>query len=148
MTVVSNSSPLISLARIGKLELLAALFGEIAIPPEVHREVTVTGQALPGASEIKRADWIRVTPLPLAPDADLVGRCEGLGGGEAAAIYLGRALNADLVLLDERRARRVAAEVPLPIAGCLAVLETAFRRKRGHRSTWMLHRIASARNSI
>ena len=123
MTVVSNSSPLISLARIGKLELLAALFGQVSIPPEVHQEVTVDGRMLPGAEEVKRAGWIRVLGPPLPPDASLVQRCEGLGPGEAAAIYLGNYLHAELILLDEWKARRVAKEANLPIVGCLGILE-------------------------
>jgi predicted nucleic acid-binding protein len=37
--VVSDASPLIALERIGRLDLLADLFGSIAIPEAVAREV-------------------------------------------------------------------------------------------------------------
>lgn len=43
MIVVSNSSPLITLAQIGRLDLLPALYGSITIPREVHQEVVVAG---------------------------------------------------------------------------------------------------------
>lgn len=48
-----------------------------------------------------------------------------LDGGEAAAIGLALATKADLVLLDERKGRRVARERNLRIAGTLGVLESA-----------------------
>ena len=47
--VVSNSSPLIALPRIGRLEILASFNKRILVPAEVHHEVTVDGRGLPGA---------------------------------------------------------------------------------------------------
>jgi uncharacterized protein len=55
--VVSNSSPLISLARIGQLYLLASFYKRILVPAEVHHEVTVDGRGLPGAEEVRNAGW-------------------------------------------------------------------------------------------
>ena len=52
MIVVSNSSPLIALARIGRLNLLASLFKRILIPAEVEHEVTIAGRGLAGAEEV------------------------------------------------------------------------------------------------
>ncbi len=58
MIVVSDSSPLITLARAQHLELLRAFYGQVAIPREVYDEVTVAGAGLPGAKEVRRASWI------------------------------------------------------------------------------------------
>jgi hypothetical protein len=44
MTVVSNASPLINLARVGKLDLLRDLYGEIIIPDAVWHEVVKDGR--------------------------------------------------------------------------------------------------------
>jgi len=52
MRVVSNSGPLISLARIGALGLLKDYFGEIFVPHEVYNEVCVRGKGKPGAEEV------------------------------------------------------------------------------------------------
>lgn len=49
MIVVSDSSPLIALVRIGRLNLLASFYKRILIPAEVNHEVTVAGRGLPGA---------------------------------------------------------------------------------------------------
>ena len=44
MTIVSNASPLIALARIGQLDLLSQLYSEIIIPEAVWHEVVVEGE--------------------------------------------------------------------------------------------------------
>ena len=49
MIVVSNASPLIVLAKIGHLELLHTLFGDVRISSEVLQEVTVLGAGRPAA---------------------------------------------------------------------------------------------------
>ena len=51
MSVVSNASALINLARIGKLNLLRELYGELVIPKAVWHEVVVEGTGQPGADE-------------------------------------------------------------------------------------------------
>ena len=56
---VSDSSPLINLARIGELTLLRDLYGEIHIPKAVWREVVEKGEGQAGADEIKAATWIK-----------------------------------------------------------------------------------------
>jgi predicted nucleic acid-binding protein len=63
VTVVSNASPLIILARIGHLQLLADLYGRVVIPSEVHDEVVVAGRGRPGSEEAREASWIDVRPI-------------------------------------------------------------------------------------
>jgi len=53
MIVVSNTSPIINLAAIGRLELLQHLYGTIAIPQAVYHEIAVRGSGQPGAIEIQ-----------------------------------------------------------------------------------------------
>ncbi len=68
MSIVSNASPLISLARIGKLDLLRQLYGVLFIPEAVWHEVVIEGVGQPGADEVKAATWIKtksVTNTPL-----------------------------------------------------------------------------------
>ena len=59
MSVVSNASPLIGLARIGELELLRQLYGELVIPEAVEHEVVVEGADLPAADQVEKAAWIK-----------------------------------------------------------------------------------------
>jgi predicted nucleic acid-binding protein len=65
--VVSNSSPLITLARIGHLELLWRRFGRIHIGWEVYEEVVVRGSGRPAATSVGGADWIETHP-PAEPN--------------------------------------------------------------------------------
>ena len=127
MIAVSNSSPLVALARIQRLNLLAKLYQRIPIPAGVHQEVTVAGRGLPGAEEVRRAGWIEVA-APNAPlDSALAQACQTLGAGERGAILLARSLRADLILLDESKARRIARDAGLPMMGCLGILEAGHR---------------------
>ena len=61
MSVISNSSPLIALTQIGRLDLLRQLHAGICIPPAVAREVEPTVAKLP--------DWdlVREVAHPLQP---------------------------------------------------------------------------------
>jgi predicted nucleic acid-binding protein len=126
--VVSNSSPLVALARIGRLALLASFYKRILIPAEVHHEVTVAGRGLPGAEEVRNANWIEVISQKSPGYPSLAQVCQGLGAGERAAILLAKSLEADLVLLDEWKARRVAQDAGLSVVGCLGILEAGAQR--------------------
>jgi predicted nucleic acid-binding protein len=126
--VVSNSSPLIALSRIGRLELLGSFYQRILIPAEVHHEVTVAGHGLPGAEEVRNTGWIEVAQQNSPTDSLLEQACRGLGAGERGAVLLAKSLPADLVLLDEWKARRIARQAGLAMTGCLGVLEAGARR--------------------
>jgi predicted nucleic acid-binding protein len=59
MSTVSNASPLINLARIGKLDLLYQLYGKLIVPSAVWQKVVIEGAGQPGADDVKAATWIR-----------------------------------------------------------------------------------------
>lgn len=120
MIVVSNSSPLVSLAAIGRLELLHELYGTIIIPQAVHHEVVIQGLGQPGAVEVRTLDWIACRDVG---DPDMVTALEGrLDRGEAEAIALAVEVQADLLLMDERLGRAEAARFGLRFVGILGVL--------------------------
>jgi predicted nucleic acid-binding protein len=127
--VVSDASPLITLARANHLELLHEFYGQILIPREVYEEVTVAGAGLPGADEVQHASWIDVRAAT-SGDPAVESACTGLGAGERGVIYLAAALKPVLVLIDEDRARRVAKALGLAVAGSTAVLERGAQLKK------------------
>lgn len=127
MIVLADSSPLITLARARYFALLHEFYGEVFVSREVYDEIAVAGAGLPGAGEMQRANWIRVQPNPPGSSPELKAACAGLGAGERSIIHLASALTADLVLIDEGRARRAAKTVGLKIAGSIAVLERGAR---------------------
>jgi predicted nucleic acid-binding protein len=126
MKVVSNTSPLINLARISHLDLLQRIFGQIYIPDAVWQEAVIDGEGQPGAIEIRQAGWIhRVT----VTNRQLVrSLCQELDPGEAEAISLAVELNADWLLMDERLGRQTARHFGLGYIGLIGILTVAKQR--------------------
>ena len=123
MIIVSDTSPVINLAIVGQLQILPALFGKVIIPEKVFEEITVTGWDMPGADEIKQASWIEVKSCA---NQELVqALCLQVDPGEAEAIALALELEAQLLLIDEKRGRQVAKGFNLPIMGLLGILRIA-----------------------
>jgi len=125
VATVADSSPLILYAKIGRLDLLHALFGSILVPPSVEREVSAPGK--PGSFELTAADWIAVVPLRATPTE--LGVPEHLGPGEAEAIALALEMTGGVVLLlDERSGRRAAERLGVSVIGSAGVALLAKRR--------------------
>lgn len=123
MIVVSNTSPIINLAAIGKLDLLKKCFGKIYIPPAVYNEITVKGRGEPGDIEVRTVDWIEV--IEVKDISLLLLLRKDLDEGEAESIALSIQLEADLLLLDEFDARSIASKLRLRFIGLLGVLVRA-----------------------
>jgi len=99
---VSNSSPLIYLAALRDFDLIRLLFGEVAIPPAVFKEVVVEGAKFPVAADVVAADgsFIHVRrPLDSSRAAEFFG--VGLHAGESEALVLALELGAEALLVDD-----------------------------------------------
>lgn len=116
MIVVSDASPLIGLARIDRLDLLTSLFGRVLVPPPVWLEITRPEKL---ASNLLRT-WPSLVTHPAA--SITIQAASSLDPGEASAIALALELRADLLLLDERKGRRVARELGISVTGALGVI--------------------------
>ena len=117
MAVVSNSSPLIALARIRRLDLLPGIFESVLIPPAVAREISPSIPVLPA--------WLRIQAASVLPPASLLRR--RLGDGEWEALALAIELRADWIILDDLPARRAAEATGLNVIGTLGTLVAAKR---------------------
>lgn len=119
MIVVCDASPIISLSSIGRFDLLRQLYEKICVPDAVYKEVTRAGERA-GAGELASADWVERRTL----GNDFLARAlyGELDHGESEAIALAVELGADLLLVDERQGRAVAARFGLKVAGVLGVL--------------------------
>ncbi len=127
MLIVSDTSPVLGLALIGHLDLLRQLYGSIVIPQAVHDEIVVAGSAYRAGAEIARLDWVHVSKATQAIVIALLLR--ELDRGEAEAIALAIELKANLLLLDEYKARRMAQYLGLPYAGLIDVVLEAKQRQ-------------------
>ena len=121
MIVVSNTTPLIGLAPIQRFDLLRQLFGSIHIAQAVYDEAVVTGSETGGAKhEVSSATWIKTVQVQdrLAVEVLL----DELDSGEAQTIVLARELDADWVLMDEKKGRRKLAQLGLKRIGTVGIL--------------------------
>jgi predicted nucleic acid-binding protein len=128
VTVVSNSSPLISFAKIESFHLLQQLYGILTISAEVYAEVVVSGARLPGSSETSSSPWIQVKQIERPADITAAQERFGLGIGELSTLILARELGADLVILDDLGARKLAQRKGFRVTGSMAILEACFRK--------------------
>ena len=125
MIAVSDASPICYLILIGEIGILPKLYTQVLVPPAVIAELL--HQDAPGSVRGWAANlpsWISAQPNP-------IGVIAGMGklqAGEQAAILLAESITADMILLDEKSARRVAADRGLRITGTLGVLGEAAAR--------------------
>lgn len=128
MIIVSDTSPITNLAAIDQLDLLRQLYTTIIIPLAVYNEMVGAGKVVPGAIEIQTLPWIQTrTVLDTQSVIDIQTGQDNIDLGEAEAIALALELNADLLLIDERRGRALAINYRLNITGLLGVLVQAKR---------------------
>jgi len=123
--VISNTTPIIALSLIQKLDLYQHLYGEVLIPPAVRAELLAGGHRA-GALELQKASYLRAVHLADSRRADLL---SDLDRGEAEVVSLAVELSAGLVIIDERLGRRHAQRLNLSVTGVLGVLLRAKERK-------------------
>lgn len=132
MKVVTNAGPLMALGKLGMLAILYDLYGTVALPEAVYQEVVVEGMAQGYADaplvqlEIEQAH-LQVIPIQTHELPDDIAALP-LDLGEKQVIYLAMRDRADLVLLDEVRAREEARIRSLIIKGTLGVLIQAHHK--------------------
>jgi uncharacterized protein len=122
--VVCNSGPLIGLAGIGQLELLAKLYSRVLIPEAVRLEISGSQRFAHQAAVLSPA-WLEVRRVAGGLNPLLQSE---LGAGEAEVIALAQEVQPERVLIDERKGRRIAAMVyGLKVTGTGGILLAAKR---------------------
>lgn len=116
-----------NLSAVGQHFLLEKLYGKVVIPESVRDELSHVAAYEAGVSDPKSIPWLEVMPVKDKARMELL--MVELDAGEAEVIALAMEIKADLVLLDERRARKIASRVGLKVMGLLGVLIEAKRKK-------------------
>lgn len=124
MVAVSNSTPLIALSKIGKLNLLREYFSQILIPKAVYDEVVVKGGVLYGAEEVEEADWIIVEDVGNLLAVESLSLY--LDAGESEAIVLAKEKDC-LLIIDDGDGRKTASNMNMDITGTVGILLKAGR---------------------
>ena len=130
MIVVSDTTPLISLMKIGHFDLVYQLFGEVQIPEAVYSELVINRRFPEESRMIQESKFIKKVTVRDSKSVDLLRRSTGLDVGESEAIILSDSLNADVLLMDETRGRKVAKQMGIQIMGTIGVLMLAYEEDR------------------
>lgn len=126
MVIVSDTSAISNLFKIGQLELLHQVFGRIVLPTIVMQELLELEKRGVDLTEIKTAKWIEVAAVKNSAFADSLQKFM-LDAGESQAIALAKELAADYLIMDEALGRKVAENQGLKVIGILGVLRDAKR---------------------
>ncbi|WP_413176221.1 DUF3368 domain-containing protein [Anabaena azotica] len=122
MIIIADTSPICYLVLIGEIELLPQLFGKILIPTSVYIELTAKGSPPEVQTWINTPPtWLEIRSVTMLDDPQL----KHLHPGEKEAILLAEQLQADLIILDEKAARKAAQQKKLKVTGLLGILDVA-----------------------
>ncbi|MDR0708772.1 MAG: DUF3368 domain-containing protein [Spirochaetaceae bacterium] len=113
--IISDTSCLIALTNIGKLDVLHQVCQTVLVTPEIAMEY---GEDLP--------EWIVVTPVRDSEKIRLIRK--NLDPGESSAIALALETREPLLILDDAQARSYALDLGLAITGTLGILIAAYRQ--------------------
>lgn len=119
MIIVSDTSVISNLLSLQQLALLVQLYQEVIIPEAVYQELAVLGE--PMVQQLEQP-WLQVRQVTALTRVEALQKQARLDRGESEAIVLAQELQADLLLIDERRGRAEAQRLGIPITGLLGML--------------------------
>lgn len=129
MTIISDTGPIIALAKVKHLNLLKSLFGKVNITPVVYKELMAkTGEE---AGEIENAlkDFIKIKEVEesLLQNDDALNE---LGAGEKQVIALAyEKKDSTIMLIDDKAGRNAAKKLNIPASGTIGLLIMAKNKK-------------------
>ncbi len=129
MIVVSDTTPLISLMKAELLPILSPLFHEVMIPQAVYYELTKNPAFHAESEQIRKCPFIKVVEVREQKAVDVLRRANGLDLGESEAIVYADGVQADVLLMDEIKGRKIARSMGLFIMGTIGVLLSAYDEK-------------------
>ena len=122
MIVVSDSSPLIALSSVDRLDLIQLIFDTVIIPVSVRDEVMGTAAKI----AVELPSFIRVEPVAAEVPVRFLKLNLHAGESEAIALALERGIQG--IILDDKQARETADELGLKVIGTLGLLILAKRK--------------------
>jgi hypothetical protein len=121
-SIICDTGPLIGLSLVEQLDVLPQLYSSVLMPAAVLTELTAGGEERSGVAVVLAARWLERTAQV---EVDPLLAAE-LGTGEAAVIATAHRRPVDVVLLDDRRARRIAVQAyRLRVQGTAGLLVAA-----------------------
>ena len=129
MIVVSDTTPLLTLFKIGRIDVLNKLYNSVHIPFAVFEELTRNTEYPEEAEYFRNCPFLEVHSEHSAERVSLLQRATGLDLGESEAIILADEQQPSLLLIDESKGRVVAESMKLTITGSIGILFAAYQKK-------------------
>lgn len=126
MIVVADTTPIITLMKLQRLDLLEKLFGTVIVPNAVFEELISNSNYLNETQLVVECPFLQSLEISDRQSIKILREVVGLDAGESEAIALAEEKNADLLIIDERKGRRVAKQMELKIIGTIGILLHAF----------------------
>jgi len=125
MIIVSDTTPISELAKVGYLDLLPQIFNQVVIPKGVFDELQMGEH--PATKLVKNLSWLEVIEVKNKQLVEDLQKSSKLDLGESEAIALAEEMEASQLLIDEKAARKVALARKLPLIGTMGILLLAKR---------------------
>ena len=132
--IVADATPIVYLARIGKLQLLRQLYEDVIIPPKIREEV-FTGKhpEVPVIEEAYEGGWLEQREMSAAAKSFQLKQLRdapGLHAGESQAIALYCTTRLPLIIdEDDKTGRRIARVWGIEVKGTLRVILEAYETR-------------------
>ncbi len=117
MIVFSNTTQIIALAGINRLDLLPVLFGIVHVADAVAEECAAGGKIF--VPDLTGLSWIKIVDSADCKNNYAVSE---LDKGEKYTILTALRMKADCVIIDERIGRNIAEYMGLSVTGTLGIL--------------------------
>lgn len=114
--VIADSGPIFSLAVVGKLDLLSQVFDKISIPRAVWNEITIN-ETTEFHSQIVEFFKDKVSDISGFNDLTFI-----MDYGESESVILYKELQADFLLIDDKKARKIAENFGINCIGTIGLL--------------------------
>ena len=129
MIVIADTTPIITLMKLNRLDLLEKLFDTVILPNAVYEELVSNSNYVTEAQMVVECPFLKRREVSDRQSIKILREVVGLDVGESEAIVLAEEKQADLLIIDERKGRRVAKQMGLKITGTIGILLHAFDYK-------------------
>lgn len=129
MIVISDTTPILSLLKAGRLDLLQKLYESVIIPEAVYNELTINPLFIDEKEKIAECPFLRVEKAKNLKSVRILRDVTGLDAGESEALIIYDEKQADLLLIDEHKGRSVAKKMSVEYIGTLGIFMLAYDKK-------------------
>ncbi len=129
MIVISDTTPILSLLKAQKLDLLQKLYKNVIIPKAVYSELTANPLFKNEHEKIDNCPFLKVEQVQDPKSLETLRDATGLDAGESESLILYIEKNADLLLIDERKGRSIAKKMSVEYIGTLGIFMLAYDEK-------------------